>query len=95
MSTVRRVLELDPATDARLDALAAEEGKDVATVVADAVRLLDSVVDIDLSDLDEDRKRLQAFFQTGEAVPKNEAKAWIKSWGSEEELPPPRPRKMR
>jgi predicted transcriptional regulator len=95
MSTVRRVLELDPATDARLDALAAEEGKDVATVVADAVRLLDSVVDVDLADLDEDRRRLQAFLQTGEAVPENEAKAWIKSWGGEEELPLPRPRKMR
>jgi predicted transcriptional regulator len=37
---VRRTFDLDPETDARLNALAAEKGKDAAAVVADAVVFL-------------------------------------------------------
>jgi len=36
MATVRRTFDLDPETDARLNALVAEKGKDAAAVVADA-----------------------------------------------------------
>jgi hypothetical protein len=37
MSTVRRILDLDPETDARIETLAARKGQDAAAVVADAV----------------------------------------------------------
>jgi predicted transcriptional regulator len=47
MRTVRRILDLDPETDARIAALAARKRQDPAAVVAEAVELLDSVIDID------------------------------------------------
>jgi hypothetical protein len=58
MSTVRRILNLDPDTDALINALAAERGQDAAAVIADAVRLLDSVVDEQVLDLEEDLRRV-------------------------------------
>jgi predicted transcriptional regulator len=95
MSTVRRVLDLDPETDARLAALAAEKGKDPAAVVADAVALLDSVAGFESLDIEEDARRLREFERTGESVPLEEVEAWVESWGTANELPPPQPRKLR
>ncbi|HEY5306257.1 MAG TPA: hypothetical protein VIJ52_06285 [Pseudolabrys sp.] len=46
MNLILRSIALDPATDARLRELAAERGQDEAAVLAEAVALLDSVVDI-------------------------------------------------
>jgi len=94
MSTVRRILDLDAETDARIDALAARNGRDAAAVVADAVELLDSVIDIDGPDVEEDIRRLRASEQTGEAIPAAEVKAWVESWGTTGELPRPQPRKV-
>jgi predicted transcriptional regulator len=95
MSTVRRTFDLDADTNARLDALAAEKGLDAAAVVADAVGLLDSVVDVEGPDVAEDLRRLAEFERTGEAVPWEDVKTWVESWGSPNELPPPKPRKVR
>ena len=95
MATVRRIFDLDPATDARLNALAAERSQDAAAVVADAVILLDSLIDIDGPGLEEDLRRLREFERTGEAVPLDEVKDWVESWGASEELPRPEPRKVR
>ena len=95
MATVRRTLDLDPDTDARLNALAAEKGKDAAAVVADAVVLLDSIVDIEGPDIEEDLRRWREFERTGEAVPSQDVKAWVGSWGTANKLPPPAPRKVR
>ena len=61
MATVRRTFDLDPDTDARLHALAAEKGRDAAAVVSDAVALLDSVMDIEGPDIEEDLRRLREF----------------------------------
>ena len=88
------MLELDAGTDARLDAIAAERKQDVATVLAEAVALLDSVVDIADLDSEEDRRRLNEFKNTREAVPLDDVKAWTASWDSAEELPRPSPRKI-
>jgi hypothetical protein len=44
-------------------------------------------------DLAEDRRRLDEFKRTRQAVPLDEVKAWIASWGSSDELPRPQPRK--
>jgi predicted transcriptional regulator len=95
MATVRRTLDLDPETDARLNALAAEKGQDAAAVVADAVTLLDSILNIEGPDIEEDLRRLREFERTGEAVPAEDVLMWVESWGTPHELPRPLPRKVR
>jgi predicted transcriptional regulator len=94
MNFIRRTLQIDADTDARLRELAAERGQDVSAVLAEAVALLDSVVDIGGPDIAEDRRRLDEFNRTREAIPLNEVKAWVESWGTEQELPPPLPRRI-
>ena len=94
MNMIRRTLDIDAATDARLRELATERGQDVAAVLAEAVALLDSVVDIAGPDPAEDRHRLEEFKRTRQGIPLDEMKAWVASWGSANELPPPQPRKV-
>jgi len=91
---IRRTLEIDADTDARLRELAAERGQDVAAVLGEAVALLDSVVDIAGPDVAEDRRRLDEFRRTGQAVPLDEVKAWVASWGTAAELPRLQPHKL-
>ena len=45
-------------------------------------------------DIGEDRRRLDAFSQTRIAVPLDDVKNWVTSWGSANELPRPAPRKI-
>ncbi len=94
MNIIRRTLDIDTDTDTRLRQMADERGQDVAAVLAEAVALLDSVVDIAGPDVEEDRRRLDAFRQTRAAVPLSDVKAWVASWGSANELPRPAPRKI-
>jgi predicted transcriptional regulator len=44
-------------------------------------------------DIAEDRRRYEEFKRTGLAVPFDEVKAWVASWGTANELPRPTPRK--
>ncbi len=94
MNMVRRTLEIDADTDTRLREMATERGQDVAAVLAEAVALLDSVVDLAGPDIGEDRRRYDEFKQTRLAVPLDDVKAWVASWGSANELPRPQPRKV-
>jgi predicted transcriptional regulator len=94
MNIIRRTLDIDTDTDTRLRQMADERGQDVAAVLAEAVALLDSVVDIAGPDVTEDRRRLDAFKQTGAAVPLDEVKTWVASWGSANERPRPAPRRI-
>lgn len=94
MNIIRRTLELDAGTDARLRELAAERGQDVAAILSEAVALLDSVVDIGNPDIAEDRRRLNEFARTREAVPLHQVKAWVESWGTDNELPRPLPQRI-
>jgi predicted transcriptional regulator len=94
MNMVRRTLEIDADTDTRLREMAAERGQDVAAVLAEAVALLDSVVDLAGPDIAEDRRRYDEFVRTRLAVPLDDVKAWVASWGSADELPRPQPRKV-
>jgi predicted transcriptional regulator len=94
MNIIRRTLDIDADTDTRLRQMAYERGQDVAAVLAEAVALLDSVVDITGPDIAEDRLRLDAFKQTRSAVPLDDVKTWVASWGSANELPRPAPRKI-
>jgi predicted transcriptional regulator len=94
MNIIRRTLEIDAGTDARLTEMAAERGQEVAAVLAEAVALLDSVVDLAGPDLAEDRRRLDEFSKNREAVPLDDVKVWVASWDTVEELPRPSPRKI-
>jgi predicted transcriptional regulator len=94
MNLVSRTFEIDADTDARLREMATERGQEVAAVLAEAVALLDSVVDIEGPDIAEDRRRYDEYKRTGLAVPLDEVKAWVASWGSADELPRPQPRKV-
>jgi predicted transcriptional regulator len=94
MNLINRTLEIDADTDARLREMAKERGQDVAAVSAEAVALLDSVVDIAGPDIGEDRRRYDEFKRTQLAVPLDDVKAWVSSWGSADELPRPQPRKV-
>jgi predicted transcriptional regulator len=94
MNLINRTLEIDADTDARLREMAKERGQDVAAVLAEAVALLDSVVDITGPDIAEDRRRYDEFQRTRLAVPLDDVKAWVASWGSADELPRPQPRKV-
>ena len=94
MNLISRTLEIDADTDARLREMATERGQEVAAVLAEAVALLDSVVDLEGPDIEEDRRRLDEFERTRLAIPLDEVKAWVTSWGSADELPRPQPRKV-
>jgi predicted transcriptional regulator len=94
MNVVRRTFELDSETDARLQAIAAARGQGVASVVADAIALLDAVVPVEGPDIEEDIRRIREYERTGQAVPLDDVKAWVESWDSANELPRPKPRKI-
>jgi predicted transcriptional regulator len=94
MNIIRRTLDIDTATDERLRELAAERGQDVSAVLAEAVALLDSVVDIGNPDIEEDRRRLREFERTRTGIPLHEVKAWVESWGTGNELPAPKARRI-
>jgi predicted transcriptional regulator len=92
MNLVRRTIELDPGTDARLREMAEERGQAEAAVLAEAVALLDSVVDISGPELQEDRRRLAEFRRRRQAVPLSDVKAWVDSWDTADERPRPEPK---
>ena len=93
MNRVRRTLEIDADTDVRLREMATERGQEVAAVLAEAVALLDSVVDLAGPDIGEDRRRYDDFKRNRLAVPLDDVKTWVSSWDSADELPRPQPRK--
>jgi predicted transcriptional regulator len=94
MNIISRTLEIDAGTDARLTEMAARRGQDVATVLAEAVALLDSVVEPVVPDVAEDRRRLDEYLHSRSAIPLSDAKAWVASWDRPEELPRPSPHKI-
>ena len=67
MNIIRRTLEID--TDASLTEMAAQHGRDVAAVLAEAVVLLDSVIERAGPDIAENRRRLDEFLLSREALP--------------------------
>ncbi len=45
--------------------------------------------------LAEDQRAFEEYERTGEAIPWEEVEAWMKSWWTDNELPPPKVRKLR
>jgi predicted transcriptional regulator len=90
MTKTRITLDLDSEDDARLRMLAEARGQEKSRVVSDALALLDSL-EAREPDVEEDLRRLDAFERTGMGVPLDEVKAWVRSWGTANELPAPTP----
>jgi hypothetical protein len=106
MNAKLRTIEIDSKTADVLEARAVARGLTVAELVAD-LAFSDDVLPPELeamreagegpwSDeaLAEDARRLAEFQRTREAVPWEEMRAWMQSWGTAYELPPPKPRKL-
>lgn len=93
MSKTRVTVDLDGEADTRLKNLAERRGQEKSRVISDALELLE-IFEAQEPDIEEDLRRLQAFEQSAEGVPLDEVKAWIRSWGTENERPAPIPRKM-
>jgi hypothetical protein len=99
-------IEVDARTADLLEARAAARGISVADFVADLAsdeNLLPPELEAIRAAgegpwspevLAEDRRRLVEFQRTREGVPWDEVKAWMLSWGTPQELPAPKPRKL-
>jgi predicted transcriptional regulator len=86
MST-RLAIELDEELAARLKEAAAREQKSMETFALDAVaRAID-----DFEAWLEDEAAYAEYERTGEAIPLSAMEGWAKSWGTADELPPPKP----
>jgi hypothetical protein len=101
-----RKIEVDAETADVLEARAASRGLTVSQLLADLVEAEDNLPPdlVEMRDagrgpwapevLAEDARRLAEFRRTREAVAWEEVKAWMQSWGTANELPPPKPRKV-
>ena len=105
MNVKLRKIEIEAKTADVLEARAAARGQTVSEYLA--ALLADQDVPQDLERmraagqgpwapemLAEDARRFADFERTRQGVPWEEVKAWMQSWGSPNELPPPRPRKL-
>jgi hypothetical protein len=106
MSTKTHTIEVDEATVKVLEARAAARGISISELLADLSGAGEALPDDmramrDAGDgpwapdlLAEDARRLAEYRRTREAVPWDEVKAWLESWGTPNELPAPKPRKL-
>jgi predicted transcriptional regulator len=106
MNIKLRNIEVDAETADLLEARAAARGMSVADLLAD-IACNEEALPADLADLrakgegpwsaevlEEDARRLREFERTRMGVPWEDVKAWLESWGTPNELPPPKPRKL-
>ena len=106
MNPKTRSIEVDVATAKTLEARAAERGKTVSELVAELVGADDAwpknIEEMRRAGrgpwspqaLAEDARRYEAYERTGEGVPWEEVEAWVRSWGTAQELPKPKLRKL-
>jgi len=105
MNIKLRKIEVDAETAAALEALAQSRNISVQELLADLARTTHDVpADLEAMRaqgrgpwapeiLAEDARRLAEFERTREGVPWDEVRAWMQSWGTSHELPPPKSRK--
>lgn len=99
-------IELDEQTAEVLKARAAARGMTVSALVAELIGA-EETMPPDLQALRnagegpwapdalaEDARRLSEFRRTREALPWDDVKAWMQTWGTPNELPAPKPRKL-
>jgi predicted transcriptional regulator len=83
----RLALELDDALIARLREAAEKQRTTAEAFAADAVQR--AVADVEA--WVEDEAAYAEYEKTGKSIPLEAAEAWVRSWGTAEELPPPNP----
>jgi hypothetical protein len=101
-----RTIEVDAETAELLEARAAARGISVSELLAD-IACNEPALPADLAQmrakghgpwspelLEEDARRLAEFEHTRMGVPWDEVKAWMESWGTPDELAPPKSRKL-
>lgn len=101
-----RMIEVTAATAKALEARAEELGTSVSELVAELV-ILDEPLPKAVEEmrrlgrgpwapsvLAEDARRYAEFKRTRKAIPWEEVRSWMQSWGTAEELPKPKPRKL-
>jgi hypothetical protein len=106
MNVKLRQIEVDEETAALLEARAGARGLTVSEFLAD-IACNYEVLPPDLAEmrakgegpwspeaLEEDDRRLAEFEHTREGVPWEEVKSWMQSWGTPNELPAPKPRRL-
>ena len=101
-----RSLQVDAKTADLLEARAAARGLSVSDLLADLVAADDALPPAleamriagtgpwAPTVLAEDARRLAAFKRTRKGVPWDEVEAWMKSWGTPDELPTPKLRNL-
>ena len=106
MNPKMRSIEVDAKTAKKLDAMADELGLSVPELVAELAgestvlpKSLDKMRKAGRgpwspSVLADDARRTEAFERTGKGVPWSEVRDWLRSWGSDNERPMPKPRKL-
>lgn len=106
MNVKLRTIEIDAETADVLEARAAARGMTLSELLADlagAAQILSPALQAmnaagegpwapDV--LAEDARRLADFEHTRSGVPWAEVRAWMQSWGTSDELPAPKPRKL-
>jgi hypothetical protein len=106
MNLKLRQIEVDEETAALLEGRARARGMTVSELLAD-LACNQEVLPADLAEmrdkgegpwspeaLKEDARRLAEFERTREGVPWEEVKSWLRSWGTRDELPTPKLRKL-
>ena len=106
MNIKLRNIEVDAETADLLEARAAARGMSVAELLAD-IACNEEALPSDLAELrakgegpwsaevlKEDARRIAEFERTRMGMPWHDVKAWLQSWGTPNELPPPKPRKL-
>lgn len=99
-------IEIDERTADLLEARASARGMSIGDLIAD-LAVDENLLPPDLEAMRvagegpwspeavaEDRRRVAEFERTREGVPWDEVKAWMLSWGTSNELPAPKPRKL-
>lgn len=106
MADGSRKIEVDAETADLLEKRAAARGVSISELIADLAGL-ESALPGDLRAmrmegtgpwapdiLAEDARRLAQFQHSRKAVPWEEVRAWMENWGTSDERPPPKPRKL-
>jgi hypothetical protein len=106
MPTTKRIIEVDEQTADLLEARAAARGMSVPALLADMASN-ENALPADLAQmradgegpwsaeaLQDDARRLAEFERTREGVPWGEVEIWLSSWGTPNELPAPKARKL-
>jgi hypothetical protein len=105
MTAKTHTIEVDEQTATVLKARASARGMSVAELLADLAGAEGLPPDLQAirnagegpwapGVLAEDARRLADFHRTREAVPWDDVKAWMQSWGTPDELPVPKPHKL-